>query len=216
MGVVGWGPPDGDGLHDLEDGWFCMDWMARQGVNAAHCGAGEMHGREMEPTIRDGSAIIVDRDRSEPESVGIFMVRLPGGPLVRRLRRRRRGWSMYGDNPLCPVERLPRGTDVVGRVMWSAREHLDDCGPDWSAPLGERQLRENLALTVQLLRGLSLDERDLLLDAARGMPVEDLNRAGLMASRTVLAAVKEPTDWIIPGIFGPPTDPGNAGSLLPG
>ncbi|MDE0661980.1 MAG: hypothetical protein OXI79_20305 [Gammaproteobacteria bacterium] len=191
-GGMAWGPPDGDGLHSVGDGWFRMDWMARQGVDANHCGMGEMNGRDMEPTILDGSSILVDRDRTEPESTGIFMIRIPGGPIVRRLRRRGRGWSMYGDHPLCLAEPLPRTAAVVGRVMWSAREHLDDHGPDLTAPFGERQLRENLATVVSLLRGLTRSERTFLLGAAREMPVDDLLRVGLEASHAVLESAKEP------------------------
>lgn len=194
---LAWGPPDEDGLHAIGDGWFKMDWMARQGTNAAHCGATEMHGREMEPTILDGSAILVDRDRRQPVSTGIFMIK--GGfpprsdaPLVRRLRRSGDGWSMYGDHPLCPAERLPHGAVVVGQVVWSAREHLDDHGSELTAPYGERQLRENLATVVSLLRGLTRSERTFLLGAARELPIDDLLRVGLDASRAVLESAKEP------------------------
>jgi len=192
---VGWGPPDEDGLHSVGDGWFKLDWMARQGANAKHCGGGEMRGREMEPTILDGSAILVDRDRDQPVNGRIYMVRVSGGPVVRRLRRRRgRGWSMHGDHPLCPVEKLPPppGAVVVGQVLWSAREHLDDVGPLRSVQFDESALRENLATVVSLLRGLTRNERTFLLEAARGMSVDELLRVGLNASHAMLESAKEP------------------------
>lgn len=187
-----WGPADADGLHAIGEGWFQMDWMARQGVVAEHCGMGEVGCRDMEPTLWEGCAIIVDRSRRSPVPPGrIFMVRIGDARVVRRLRMSRGRCVMYGDHPLCPPATLPSPDAVVGQVLWSAREHADDAGRRRSALIDEEALRENLAAVVSLIRGLNRRERNLLLEAARSMPVDDLLRVGLDASHAVLESAKE-------------------------
>ena len=98
---------------------------------------------------------------------------------------------MHADNPICVPEPLRKSTDIVGKVLWSAREHGDDDGPIRSPVIDERTMREELAMIVSLMRGLNRRERDRLLDAARHLPADELLQVGLDASHAVLASMKE-------------------------
>ena len=162
-------------------------------MNAANCRMGEVRGRDMEPTLWDGSSIVVDLSRNKAVDGRVFMLKPHPSdpPIVRRFRRRAEGWRMYADNPVFPSERLlPDGrSSIIGQVLWSAREHCDDDGPVRSALADESALREGLAMVVSLLRGLTRRERDFLLEAARKLPTDDLLRVGLDASHAVLASV---------------------------
>ena len=78
-------------------------------------------GDSMEPTIHDGDQMIVDeRDRTVDRSPAIFVLRLDGELLVKRVARTGTGFRVLSDNPAYP----PRAADtleIVGRVVWLAR-----------------------------------------------------------------------------------------------
>jgi hypothetical protein len=93
------------------------------GVRAAAASMIRVEGDSMEPTLSDGDEILVDRDRREVRGKGgIFVIRLDGGLMVKRLRPAVGGVEVVSDNPAWST-RLVRGgeLEVIGRVAWLGR-----------------------------------------------------------------------------------------------
>jgi len=80
-------------------------------------------GDSMEPTLSDGDEILVDRDRREVRGKGaIFVIRLDGTLMVKRLRVALGGIEVVSDNPDWPVRLCrPSEVEVIGRVAWLGR-----------------------------------------------------------------------------------------------
>jgi repressor LexA len=85
-----------------------------------------VEGDSMEPTLSDGDEILVDRDRRDVSGRGgVFVVRLDGVLMVKRLRKAVGGVEVVSDNPAYPVRRCkPEALDVIGRVAWLSRAVL--------------------------------------------------------------------------------------------
>ena len=76
----------------------------------------------MEPTLPDGSAIVVDRNRSRLREGGIYVVRTHDGLLVKRVERDSGGeWRLMSDNPDWDPVPWPGGAKVYGEVKWVAK-----------------------------------------------------------------------------------------------
>ncbi len=82
-------------------------------------------GRSMEPTVRDGDLVVLDRDRPAPLDAELFAVWTGEGVVVRRLRRAGDRWNLISDNPSHPSRPMGECDRVVGRVAW--------CGPQAAA-----------------------------------------------------------------------------------
>ena len=144
-----WGEVDDDGLHQIGDGWFRI-WLARRGAVPGHCGMTEVEGDDMEPTLWDGSLVLVSRDHRTPRPVGVFMLRDGERRVYRRLRREGRKWVAYGDNLECPTKPVRRvGSEIVGQVIYSARDHFADAGP-WCDDMD--RLRHQLGMLPRMLK----------------------------------------------------------------
>lgn len=81
-------------------------------------------GDSMTPTLGDGDDILVDRgDGPERLRDGIYVLRLEGALVVKRLAIGEVGVTIRSDNPawtdLPPVP--PAGLDLIGRVVWAGR-----------------------------------------------------------------------------------------------
>lgn len=97
--------------------------LRQLGVRAAAASMIRVEGDSMEPTLSDGDEILVDRDHREVRGKGgIFVIRLDGVLMVKRLRTAVGGIEVISDNPAWPV-RICAGSDVeiVGRVAWLGR-----------------------------------------------------------------------------------------------
>lgn len=81
-------------------------------------------GDSMEPTLRNGDDILVDRDAIEIRTGGIYVLRLDDLLMVKRLLRDQRGLVVHSDNPAHPeVVGFDPGTlQVIGRVLWCGRK----------------------------------------------------------------------------------------------
>lgn len=78
-------------------------------------------GDSMSPTIEHGDLMLVDPASHIPAQ-GIFILRLDGALLVKRLTRGPGHWTVSSDNPLYPPFSVPAdGLDLVGEVIWFAR-----------------------------------------------------------------------------------------------
>jgi len=98
---------------------FSVRWLRSMGLEAESLSAIAVTGDSMEPTLRDGDEILVDRT---PHSVrdGIHVVRLEDNLLVKRVDASRPGViTLLSDNPAYrPIECQPDEVDVIGRVVW--------------------------------------------------------------------------------------------------
>jgi phage repressor protein C with HTH and peptisase S24 domain len=78
-------------------------------------------GDSMEPTLRDGDEILVDRT-PRPLRDGIHVVRLDDSLLVKRVDTGRPGTiALRSDNKAYePIELSPGEVQVIGRVVWKS------------------------------------------------------------------------------------------------
>ena len=80
-----------------------------------------VRGTSMEPGLLDGDQIVVDAAQRAPGAAGgLFVIRLDGAVMVKRVRRERGRLVATSDNPDAPA--VPDGLiDVIGRVVWQMR-----------------------------------------------------------------------------------------------
>ncbi len=100
---------------------FSSRWLRGQGLDPAMLSAIVVSGDSMEPTLRDGDEILVDRS---PRALrdGIHVVRTGDSLLVKRLDTGRPGTiALVSDNRAYRVIELPpRDVQVIGRVVWKS------------------------------------------------------------------------------------------------
>jgi len=94
------------------------------GVRADRSAALRAKGESMAPTIEDGDLMLVDEgDRKISARAGIFVIRIDGALMVKRVAHFGDVLKITSDNPDFPVM-LPRRSDsieIVGRVVWLSR-----------------------------------------------------------------------------------------------
>lgn len=83
----------------------------------------ECAGDSMEPALRDGDELLVDTSATEPRSGPIYILRVGGALLAKRVQPRMDGTVMIlSDNPRYPAEVITPSEatplDVVGEVLW--------------------------------------------------------------------------------------------------
>ncbi|MXO64271.1 S24 family peptidase [Altericroceibacterium endophyticum] len=100
---------------------FSGRWLRQQGLDPAQLSAISVNGDSMEPLLRDGDEILVDRT---PRAVrdGVHVVRLGEALHVKRLQTGQPGYvRLISENEAYPPMDLPIGdVDVIGRVVWKA------------------------------------------------------------------------------------------------
>ncbi|SMC86580.1 S24 family peptidase [Novosphingobium sp. B1] len=98
---------------------FNHRWLKGQGLEPAMLSVIEVEGDSMEPTLRDGDEILVDRT-PRPLRAGIHVIRLDDVLLVKRLEPGPGGSvRIISDNSAYPrLERLLNEVELVGRVVW--------------------------------------------------------------------------------------------------
>lgn len=76
-------------------------------------------GESMEPTLKNGSIVFVDRDQNQISKDGIFVVSTPGGLFIKRLNRKADGTiELISDNKLYSPEVMSmQEVSVVGKVI---------------------------------------------------------------------------------------------------
>lgn len=96
-------------------------WLRSQGLDPAMLSAISVIGDSMEPTLRDGDEILVDRTPRPPRD-GIHVLRVDGALLVKRLETGRPGLIVLrSDNKAYdPIELPPSEIEVIGRVVWKS------------------------------------------------------------------------------------------------
>ena len=98
---------------------FAASWLKRYGLTPAMLSAIEVEGDSMEPALRDGDEILVDRT-PRPLRAGIHVVRIDDVLLVKRIERLgAERLRLISDNPAyAPVERALGDVEFIGRVVW--------------------------------------------------------------------------------------------------
>ncbi|MBQ1500593.1 MAG: S24 family peptidase [Sphingomonas sp.] len=104
-------------------GSFAPELLRALGVRAEAASMIRVKGDSMAPTLEDGDEILVDRDRRRIEGRGgVFVIRLDGELMVKRLRAGVGGIEVISDNPAWEARIVPAAlVDVVGRVAWLGR-----------------------------------------------------------------------------------------------
>jgi hypothetical protein len=98
---------------------FSQRWLRTLGLDPAQLSVIEVAGDSMEPTLRDGDEILVDRS-VRPWRDGIHVVRIDDVLLVKRLEQGAAGTvRVISDNPAyANTDRARDDVVVVGRVVW--------------------------------------------------------------------------------------------------
>ncbi|WP_147159397.1 S24 family peptidase [Novosphingobium sediminis] len=98
---------------------FSGRWLRQQGLEPSMLSVIEVEGDSMEPTLRDGDEILVDRS-PRPLRSGLHVIRLDDVLLVKRLESGPAGTLLViSDNPAYPrMERARADVAVLGRVVW--------------------------------------------------------------------------------------------------
>jgi len=82
-----------------------------------------VHGDSMLPTLADGDEILVDRqDAGGALREGVYVLRVGGALLVKRLAREGDGLAVRSDNPAAGSVDLAGGVEIIGRVLWAGRK----------------------------------------------------------------------------------------------
>ncbi len=100
---------------------FSRRWLRQRGLDPAMLSTVEVIGDSMEPGLRDGDEILVERVNG-PLRDGVHVVRLDTALLVKRLDTSRSGrLVLISDNRAYPpIEVNPAGAHVIGRAVWKS------------------------------------------------------------------------------------------------
>jgi len=100
---------------------FSARWLRAQGLEPAQLSAIAVAGDSMEPVLRDGDEILVDRT-PRPLRDGIHVVRVGDALLVKRIDASRGGvLALISDNPAYrPMDVPAHEVEVIGKVVWKS------------------------------------------------------------------------------------------------
>lgn len=100
---------------------FSARWLRAQGLDPTMLSAIRVTGDSMEPLLRDGDEILVDRSPALPRD-GIHVVRIDDMLMVKRIQTGRPGRVVLeSENPAYrPIELAPAEVEIVGRVVWKS------------------------------------------------------------------------------------------------
>ena len=103
---------------------FDAAWLRDQGAQrSASLSIIRVAGDSMEPTLRDGDDILVDRDALTVKSGAIYVLRLDEMLMVKRLLRSAGRIVIRSDNPAYRDidDYDPANLSIIGRVLWCGR-----------------------------------------------------------------------------------------------
>ena len=97
---------------------FTRRWLREMGLEGADLSAIRVEGDSMEPLLRSGDEIFVDRHKRGGE--GVFVVRIGDALHVKQVRASQAGTiALISANDAYPPLELPRDeVEVIGRVVW--------------------------------------------------------------------------------------------------
>ena len=85
-------------------------------------------GASMEPTIRNGDLLVLDRSAVDPQEGRIFVLRTGTGLVVKRLKRTDGVWLMASDNAEWKPRPIGAEDRVLGHVVWFGPEKAVEVG----------------------------------------------------------------------------------------
>lgn len=102
---------------------FRRDWLESRGLDPTRCIVIGVRGASMEPTLPDGSRILIDRAPRRRRAGRLYALRTGDGLVVKRAGRGDAGWLLLSDNPAPEYAPVPWPADAVilGEVRWMAR-----------------------------------------------------------------------------------------------
>ena len=104
---------------------FRRPWMRSHGMKPYLCRIVTVIGESMEPTLPDGTSILVNMGQQEPRDGKIFVIRIEDEIVVKRLiRDPDAGWLLKSDNRnkrTWPTRPWPDEAKIVGEVKWLGR-----------------------------------------------------------------------------------------------
>ncbi len=100
---------------------FRKDWLRKHGIEAKRASIIDVLGDSMEPTLQNGSIIMVDHQRAALAKNLIFVVHGSDGVIVKRAARMGRQWWLTSDNADYDPLPFPRDGRVIGQVRWTGR-----------------------------------------------------------------------------------------------
>ena len=103
---------------------FSESWLRqlRPGGGKAGLSVIRVKGDSMLPTLSDGNEILVDeRDARDRLRDGVYVLRVDGALMVKRLVREGDGFVVRSDNRQAGPVDLAGGVEVIGRVLWAGR-----------------------------------------------------------------------------------------------
>ncbi|WP_340586590.1 S24 family peptidase [Erythrobacter alti] len=100
---------------------FSRRWLIEQGLDGAQLSAIRVVGDSMEPLLREGDEVLVDR-RDQPFRDGIYVVRIDDTLFVKRVANQGAGrFSLLSQNlAYPPIHVDAEELEVVGRVVWKS------------------------------------------------------------------------------------------------
>lgn len=106
-----------------EPGQFTPAMLRMLGVRPEAASMIRVRGDSMEPLLRDGDEILVDRTHRQMGTRGdVHVLRIEGELWVKRLRSAVGGVEVVSDNPAYPVRFMPRSAvEIIGKVVWLGR-----------------------------------------------------------------------------------------------
>ena len=101
---------------------FQREWLDRHAIDPTQCTMITVRGDSMEPTLPEGCAILVDRNRKQRLVDHIFVVRSDNGVIVKRAGKDDDNWLLVSDNgaEYSPVP-WPEDAVIIGEVKWLAK-----------------------------------------------------------------------------------------------
>ena len=117
----------GGGATDLDEtitGYvsFQRSWLDRYGLEATHCTVINVAGESMEPTLPNGSKILVDRHQRRRKQGRIYVVRSSDGLVVKRAEKNEEGlWTLCSDHPAWKPTVWGSDFVIVGEVKWMGK-----------------------------------------------------------------------------------------------
>ena len=102
---------------------FSEAWLKCLRARGGHEGLSVIgvRGDSMVPTLADGDEILVDEADRERLREGIYVLRVDGALMVKRLVREGDGFAVRSDNADAGPVDLSNGWAVIGRVLWAGR-----------------------------------------------------------------------------------------------
>jgi phage repressor protein C with HTH and peptisase S24 domain len=94
-------------------------WLRSHALDPEQCDVISVTGDSMEPTLRDGCSILVDRSSTELHDGRVFVVRTQDGLVVKRAGLEDGQWVLRSDNPVWEPVRVSPDDGVIGEVRWA-------------------------------------------------------------------------------------------------